>query len=254
MQELIYGPFLPLEQAREQGLTRYFTGKPCSKGHISERQTSDRSCIQCKLGRARAVRSLVKELVGRDENCPSNLSLLPGSRAEAIKSGCNYYFTGKSCSKGHFAYRYTGSGSCSECEHERVVSEDSRRYHRNHYKRNDEAKKFQARTYYYSNLSKGRADRRRYYRANTSIFKMVAKIRRRGLSSQYKLLSQQDKNRVSDIYKKRDLLNLEAGSIMFHVDHIIPVSKGGKHHPDNLQILTAFDNLSKGAKYQSDAA
>ena len=109
MQELIYGPFLPLEQAREQGLTRYFTGKPCSKGHISERQTSDRSCIQCKLGRARAVRSLVKELVSRDENCPSNLSLLPGSRAEAIKSGCNYYFTGKSCSKGHFAYRYTGS-------------------------------------------------------------------------------------------------------------------------------------------------
>ena len=83
---------------------------------------------------------------------------------------------------------------------------------------------------------------------------MVAKIRRRGLSSQCKLLSQQDKNRVSDIYKKRDLLNLEAGGIMFHVDHIIPVSKGGKHHPDNLQILTAFDNLSKGAKYQSDAA
>jgi hypothetical protein len=28
--------------------------------------------------------------------------------------------------------------------------------------------------------------------------------------------------------------------------NIIPLSKGGKHHPSNLQILTAYENLSKG--------
>jgi len=36
--------------------------------------------------------------------------------------------------------------------------------------------------------------------------------------------------------------------IQHHVDHIIPLSKGGLHHPDNLQILTAEENLKKGAK------
>jgi len=31
----------------------------------------------------------------------------------------------------------------------------------------------------------------------------------------------------------------------WHVDHVIPVAKGGLHHPDNLQIITAEDNLKK---------
>ena len=32
------------------------------------------------------------------------------------------------------------------------------------------------------------------------------------------------------------------------VDHIIPLSKGGKHHEDNLQYLTIAENRSKGSK------
>lgn len=35
---------------------------------------------------------------------------------------------------------------------------------------------------------------------------------------------------------------------MWHVDHIKPISKGGFHHEDNLQILTAKLNLEKRAK------
>jgi len=33
-----------------------------------------------------------------------------------------------------------------------------------------------------------------------------------------------------------------------HVDHIIPISKGGAHHWKNMQVLTATENLKKGAK------
>lgn len=35
-----------------------------------------------------------------------------------------------------------------------------------------------------------------------------------------------------------------------HVDHIIPLSKGGVHHEDNLQILPIGLNMRKGAKCQ----
>jgi 5-methylcytosine-specific restriction endonuclease McrA len=31
----------------------------------------------------------------------------------------------------------------------------------------------------------------------------------------------------------------------WHVDHIIPLSKQGLHHPDNLQIITAEENMRK---------
>ena len=34
-------------QALAIGMTRYFTGKPCSVGHVSERYVSTRGCIQC---------------------------------------------------------------------------------------------------------------------------------------------------------------------------------------------------------------
>lgn len=34
----------------------------------------------------------------------------------------------------------------------------------------------------------------------------------------------------------------------WHVDHIIPISKGGKHLLSNLQYLPALENLKKGAK------
>ena len=42
--------------------------------------------------------------------------------------------------------------------------------------------------------------------------------------------------------------------IVHHVDHIKPIAKGGEHAPWNMQVLTAFDNLSKGAKWHSAAA
>ena len=36
--------------------------------------------------------------------------------------------------------------------------------------------------------------------------------------------------------------------IPHEVDHIIPICKGGLHHPDNLQILTMKENREKGGK------
>jgi len=39
------------------------------------------------------------------------------------------------------------------------------------------------------------------------------------------------------------------GGAFFHVDHIQPLSKGGLHHEDNLQILEASLNLQKNAKW-----
>jgi 5-methylcytosine-specific restriction endonuclease McrA len=34
----------------------------------------------------------------------------------------------------------------------------------------------------------------------------------------------------------------------YEVDHIIPISRGGLHHQDNLQYLTISENRKKGNK------
>ena len=54
--------------------------------------------------------------------------------------------------------------------------------------------------------------------------------------------------KINKVYKKCAERNKNAGFIKYHVDHIQPLSKGGLHHEDNLQILLAVDNLQKGAK------
>ena len=53
---------------------------------------------------------------------------------------------------------------------------------------------------------------------------------------------------IKEIYKQCQLKNIEMG-VKHNVDHIVPISKGGKHCATNLQILTAFENQSKGAKF-----
>lgn len=55
-----------------------------------------------------------------------------------------------------------------------------------------------------------------------------------------------EKMAIRQIYAARDRLIAETG-IAFEVDHIIPLARGGRHHPDNLQLLTAAENRQKGA-------
>jgi hypothetical protein len=35
------------QQALKDGLSRYFTGKPCSRGHVVERYTHNKTCCEC---------------------------------------------------------------------------------------------------------------------------------------------------------------------------------------------------------------
>lgn len=54
--------------------------------------------------------------------------------------------------------------------------------------------------------------------------------------------------KIEQLYALRDFyISMSLGD-NFHVDHIIPLSRGGKHIFDNLQVIPAIDNLRKGAK------
>ena len=53
-------------------------------------------------------------------------------------------------------------------------------------------------------------------------------------------LTVEEQKRIDDLYIICSQLNHD--KIDFHVDHIQPISKGGLHHPDNLQILPNWLN------------
>ena len=62
-------------------------------------------------------------------------------------------------------------------------------------------------------------------------------------------LNRSDKLEISAIYAKCRAKTKETG-IEHHVDHVKPLAAGGRHHPSNLKILTAQENLQKGATYK----
>lgn len=65
-------------------------------------------------------------------------------------------------------------------------------------------------------------------------------IRRARIYNATPILSEDEQKRINEIYKNRP--------IGYEVDHIIPLCKGGLHHPDNLQYLTITENRRKGSK------
>lgn len=64
------------------------------------------------------------------------------------------------------------------------------------------------------------------------------------------------KNAICKDSKKKWILEVysmarritQCTGIPFHVDHIHPISRGGKHHQSNLQVLPAVINFRKNAK------
>jgi len=47
-------------QAADRGLVRYFTGKACVNGHLSERWTTTGNCLDCAKRTAEEFRQRVK--------------------------------------------------------------------------------------------------------------------------------------------------------------------------------------------------
>jgi 5-methylcytosine-specific restriction endonuclease McrA len=86
------------------------------------------------------------------------------------------------------------------------------------------------------------------YETNRHKSTAYLKLRKQRILVQTPSLSEAEKERIQQLYKDRDCLNETSGRINYHVDHIIPLAKGGLHHPENLQILTATQNMRKGAK------
>ena len=57
-------------------------------------------------------------------------------------------------------------------------------------------------------------------------------------------LPDSDFEKIKELYVLRSVMSQESG-IVYQVDHIVPLSIGGAHHQDNLQIITKEENSLK---------
>jgi hypothetical protein len=84
-------------EAMRLGRPRYFTNKPCKRGHIAERLISG-NCVTC---------------FNLDRRQPATLET---PRQEAKRLHLKRYRTGLPCPRGHLGEHQTSDGACVECK------------------------------------------------------------------------------------------------------------------------------------------
>lgn len=238
-------------EARASGLKRYFTGNSCTNGHTSERTTSDGQCTTCCLEKMRSRRVISKREFAAKSAAKFSAELLGAksalagrkradgylvSRRIARSLGMETYFPGTSCSNGHVSDRYVCSGNCTVC---------SNQFHKDRYAANKEEyaiEHLEWRTKNPEYRKKYRARNPDLYRIWDSRSGAMRRVRKSGGASSTEvkkwLSSQQKICYWCGLHCKRG----------YHIDHYVPLSRGGKHEIHNLVIACPRCNLKKNAK------
>jgi len=128
--------------------------------------------------------------------------------------------------------------------------EDYKEYYQEHYKKyyqNNKKYIIEKTKKWVKNNKKYRKEYYRQWQENNKDKVNVNNSKRRAMK-----LNQTPLNanmfKILEIYSITSLMNEISINIKWHVDHIKPLSRGGLHHQDNLQVLEASVNLRKSNK------
>lgn len=201
-------------------------------------------------------------------------------RKEAISLGLSKHFTGRPCCNGHRAERWTSSGQCVEC-YAPVYRKRAKTFRAAN---PDESKRRGAATYQAVMADPQRADRKRKSSRKAMAKRRLIhrdklleirrlqydpikdRERRQKWQADNPLTLRASRVRIRSKRKKAEgthngadiaallvtqenhcvFCRADLRAVKWHVDHKMPLARGGTNWPENLQILCAPCNLSKG--------
>jgi hypothetical protein len=218
------------KEAIRRGLVRYFTGKPCKHGHCAERNTNDRICHECKVVyEAKPERAEQRKAQQREYH------KTPGRQLQQRLKMLSPEYKAWAAE-----YQASPQGKITKSKYRMSIKgkEAEKAY-------NDLQKSRDARTTYRLS-SEGKAKEKAWRASPEGKAVILANnARRRALHRERVVpLTKEEKKRVDALYAEAVMRSMETGE-EHHVDHRLPLSRGGVHHPDNLWIVPMSYNLAK---------
>lgn len=210
-------------EAKISGFKRYFTGRPCPSGHNAERFTKNATCTICQR---------TKQLTWQKNNV-----------AKRVATNKRYRDNNREIVRAF--------GRAWASRNKQKVSEKNKSFRTKHPDRLRAARKRWAA----NNPDKVRAHRRAYYYQNKSLVQERNNIRRASRRAAGGRYSTKAIHEISSAQRNRcAYCRVLLSKTKRHIDHIIPISKGGTSDRRNIQLLCQTCNLEKHARDPIDFA
>lgn len=188
------------------------------------------------------------------------------SRVDAVRLGVKRYFTGKPCKSGHISQRKVHNRHCAQCANEEAVAtrptEPVRVRERDAAWRraNPERLAANGKRYFDANIEKRHESQQRWRDANRAYIKAVYEnnkdrwriyqATRRALIKAAGGTHSTDQIDAMFVRQKGKCpwckVSLKAG---YHIDHHMPLARGGTNDISNIQLLCADCNRRKSHKH-----
>lgn len=249
--------------AKASGLKKYFTGKPCRRGHIAERLVSCNQCTACtkEVYSVKTEEQKAARAAWFDRN-KCRLAAKKKAYAEARSEHLAIYYKQYYLSKREDkiaqskAYYEANKGSILEKGRRRWRKniDKHRRRSKEIYAINREAILSKMARWRKANPDKANAGRIRWARLNPEKRKEIVRVnslRRRATEGTF---TKEDIRKIMQMQRSCCAYCREKVGKNFHVDHIVPIAKGGTNWPSNLQITCATCNLKKNDRLPEDFA
>ena len=210
------GPVVTREEAKAIGLTRFFTGKPCKHGHLFQRTTCNGGCIQCN---AESISALYYAE-------PPDKRTVRQARGKIWKDGNREQVRNAGLSGSQYSKAHQKQSKAWKAANRDKVLEGSRDYYQR--LREDILAKCAAR-----------------YAADPNPSRVLSHRRRARLLNAEGSHTKEDIRRIGALQKWKCHWCGVPTKQKFHLDHLVPISKGGTNWPNNLVIACARCNLQK---------
>lgn len=222
------------KDAKAQGLKRYFTGKPCRRGHDAERFVSDGYCCACSGALSKQWKAANPEKT-KEVQAAASAKYRAENPDKAVAATARWQAANKDrINKGRRARPAESKEKANARRRQRRADDPELR-----------AKEAARHARW---LEKNPGYTQAYIKANSARRNAsTARWRAARLGATPKWLSDSDLQNIKAFYAEAQMLT-DATGVEYHVDHIVPLQGEnvcGLHVAWNLQVLVGTENCRK---------